>query len=128
VAKGGSPLASPGAAWTIDRTPERQPISADDLPAIVAMLDRKGGGVVEILDRLHAQAAPGKPTSDLPCGWLAATGRCRLAATDKCVKCRNGAAPDPALLAKVKAACTERFLERLTKDAGEGGLSPALLK
>ena len=40
----------------------------------------------------------------------------------------NGASPDTALLAKVKAACTERLLQRLTDDARAAGLSPAMLK
>ena len=83
--------------------------------SIVDWCDRKGGGLVEILDRLHHFQAPTTGTDKFPCAWRAATGECRTHADPKktCRKCENGAKPLAKVLSLAKAACRADFLAKV---------------
>ena len=83
--------------------------------SIVDWCDKKGGGLVEILDRLHHFQAPTTSTDKFPCAWKAAAGECRTHADPKktCRKCENGTKPLAAVLSLAKAACRADFLAKV---------------
>ena len=85
-----------------------EPFAAGEPAAasIVSLCDKKGGGLVEVLDRLHHFASPNLSTDKFPCPWLAATGKCSTHAdpAKQCRKCENGAVHSAAILSKAKAA------------------------
>ena len=85
-----------------------EPFAAGEPAAasIVSLCDKKGGGLVEVLDRLHHFASPAVPTDKFPCPWLAATGRCSTHAdpAKTCRKCEHGAVHSADILSKAKAA------------------------
>ena len=82
-----------------------EPFAAGEPAAgsISKVLDKAGGGLVEILDRLHFAEIG---TDALPCGWFAALGRCRDHEDPKatCRKCTGGLPAMPAVLSRAKAA------------------------
>ena len=83
--------------------------------SITDWCDRKGGGLVEVLDRLHHFQAPSTTTDKFPCAWMAAAGECKTHADPKktCRKCENGAKPLAAVLSRAKAACRADFLAKI---------------
>ena len=83
--------------------------------SIVDWCDKKGGGLVEILDRLHHFQAPTTSTDKFPCAWKAAAGECRTHADPKktCRKCENGTKPLAGVLSLAKAACRADFLAKV---------------
>ena len=83
--------------------------------SITDWCDRKGGGLVEVLDRLHHFQAPSTTTDKFPCAWMAAAGECKTHADPKktCRKCENGAKPLAAVLSRAKAACRADFLSKI---------------
>ena len=83
--------------------------------SITVLCDRAGGGLVEILDRLHHFAAPNESTDKFPCAWRAATGKCSTHAdpAKTCRKCENQAAPKADVLSRAKAACSAALLRKL---------------
>ena len=56
--------------------------------SIVEMLDKEGGGLVEMIQRKYLTDNPSTELGALPCGWHTATGKC---GTDKCSRCAGGA-------------------------------------
>ena len=82
-----------------------EPFAAGEPTAgsILKLLDKAGGGLVEILDRLHF-AEMG--TDAIPCGWHAALGRCRDHEDPKaiCRKCVAGLTAMPKVLSRAKTA------------------------
>jgi chemotaxis protein histidine kinase CheA len=120
-----APPAAPAAAPAAPRQPgqvkvKQEPIDLTKLKkgaGISVVLDRMGGGLVEIIDRLHSDANPGTPVQQLPCPWAAGPGKCRAALVNKCGKCTFGAQPDAAVLSAAKALCTPGFLATLPTDA-----------
>ena len=71
--------------------------------SIRQVLDKKGSGLVEILDRLHF-AEMG--TDMIPCGWHATLGKCRDHEDPNavCRRCVSGVAAMPKVLSRAKAA------------------------
>ena len=74
--------------------------------SIISLCDKKGGGLVEVLDRLHHFASPTLSTDKFPCPWLAATGKCstHVDPARTCRKCEHGAVHSAEILSKAKAA------------------------
>ena len=83
--------------------------------SITVLCDKVGGGLVEILDRLHHFAALTETTDKFPCAWRAATGKCSTHSdpAKTCRKCENQAAPRAEVLSRAKAACTAALLRKL---------------
>jgi hypothetical protein len=77
------------------------------------LLDKKGGGLVEVLDRMHFALDTSQRIDLLPCGWMAALAKCDAHAAGKCPKCKNGTAPDASVLSRGKAACCPALLAKL---------------
>ena len=91
---------------------EARPLLVKDLPDAGGcrlarreglVLDKKGSGLVEILDRLHF-AEMG--TDMIPCGWHATLGKCRDHEDPNaiCRRCVSGVAAMPKVLSRAKAA------------------------
>ena len=70
---------------------------------IKKVLDKAGGGLVEVLDRLHFAEIG---SDAMPCGWYAALGRCRDHEDPNaiCRKCVGGVPAMPKVLSRAKAA------------------------
>ena len=83
--------------------------------SIIVLCDKVGGGLVEILDRLHHFAAPTESTDKFPCAWRAATGKCSTHSdpAKSCRKCENQAVPKAEVLSRAKAACSAALLRKL---------------
>ena len=87
---------------TAAATPATLPLPPD---SISKLIDKQGGGAVEILEQLHKGAAAAGAV--IACSWPALTGSCRQAATpDGCRRCKSQTVPDAAFVAAVKAAST----------------------
>ena len=71
-------------------------------------------GIIDAIDRLHAEANPGAKPHELPCAWPALKGECRRKKDrGSCPKCDNSASIDPAVLSKVKALLSADALSKL---------------
>ena len=88
---------------------------AEVKPASISRLMLKDGtGLVEIVDRLHQTLMPTAGQHELPCGWMAAAGECKPRDGQPCRKCAKQIAPDPRVMAAVKAGCKPELLTFMT--------------
>ena len=77
-----------------------------------------------MLDRLHYAKATDK-SANLPCGWMATTGKCKKG--KDCRRCNprvgTPARADEAMVRLVKEACTPELLAKVGADTPLGRLA-----
>ena len=97
---------------------DTSPISLQSLRAdtfkISRVLDMKGWGLVEILQRAHLTKSNNYST--VPCGW-ATIDMCRGAEKNKCPRCKHGAIASPEIIAACKHAASETVLKAVKPDS-----------
>jgi hypothetical protein len=118
---GGAPAAAAADKAAADGKPTLHAaiVAADVGPnSVSVLLDKGGGGLVEILDRLHLGEAPSSALGELPCGWKAALGSHRVKPGGKaCNKCAHGAEASATVLTAAKGGCTSELLAKLPADS-----------
>jgi hypothetical protein len=115
AAAAGAAAAAAAAAAAPRAGAKIEPFAAGEPKAnsITDKLDKAGGGLVEVLDRLHAAENPQARVSDFACPWMSTNGSCRDGDNSKCKKCANKTRHSAAVLSTAKAACTAELLNSL---------------
>ena len=119
---GGAPLVGPGAIVPAKpKVVKIEPFQAGEPAAglVTTKIDKAGGGLIEVIDRLHFNHHGGKVgMSQMPCPWVCATKTCpNLVKATGCNKCTNKAQPVASVMSVAKAACTPAFLASLPADS-----------
>ena len=78
------------------------------------MLDKKGTGLVEMIQRKYLADKPGTPLEQLPCGWRQATDDCK---NPTCPRCEFGAKLNKTQAKFLVAGCTPDLIKRIPKES-----------
>jgi hypothetical protein len=107
--------AAAGAFTKVNTATKMEPFAAGEPKAdsITTKLDKLGGGLVEVLDRLHVAENPQAKISELACPWMSTNGSCRDGDKGACKKCSNKTQHSAATLSTAKAACSADLLNSL---------------
>ena len=93
------------------------PLKPSELEGLTigTLLDKKGGGLVEIIERL--QEGAGVEAAAIACGWVACKGKCLKGENGECGRCRNGGTVSSEVLVAARGVAKQKLLQTLPADA-----------